>query len=454
MTVTAVITISGQRPDSLYLNSNQPLLEEELVDVPSPTSEVNDDNFGAEGLSERPMAQGRDMMIDLLSKKVGADEDEHVDSADTEQRAELQLFGTEKHMSSLQDLNHLLYTRDRLQELGCMFTTMGELESYGHTVTLKEIEQLLRLGPIYDEQWSSSFASTPTMRGNDAAIWSDMRSLKRVLTNESVVFDSTHRRLPYGDGGARLLRLCSTYDDLYKLWSAMHPNRVLTSIVEQEENSIGGFDDSGFSLKDECDRGDDMKTQTGECTTWRHSKTSSVPRNIGWRFSDDIIPRCNSMSDCGYNDMGEKPQGLITTPLQIVKDGMARDPPSVQPEEPRVLLQARADRNLRSFSQVWSRPSLTAFQVKCRYSHTSPAAQLTSAQRVTTPSRVCMEQQVTHPHNGASIGIDMATKMHLNEATTSVSEESVKAQSTKRKGFRGWWRRVFGRTGSASPQPL
>jgi hypothetical protein len=233
--------------------------------------------------------------------------------------------------------------------------------------------------------------------------------------------------------------------------SAMVPTRVLTPIVKQEEDPSNSFDDSGCFLGDERDKSDCMETRTHKGTRWSDSKTSSgVPRNIGWRFSDDITRCRDSMSEYSYTDIGENPWVVTIVPLPIVEDDLSRGPPPTQPDKPQVLPQARGDTYLRPFSQIRLRPGLAPLQVRCGFSRKALAEQLTHAQSVTTP---CVEQPTTHPNEGVSTGIDVKTMTNFRNTTASALEESVKAISIKKKGFRKWWRAVFGRTESAASHP-
>jgi hypothetical protein len=139
----------------------------------------------------------------------------------------------------------------------------------------------------------------------------------------------------------------------------MEPTRFLTPIVEQEADLSNSFDDSGCFIGDERDKRDCMETRTGEGTRWSDSRTSNgVPRNIGWRFSDDITRCRDLMSECSYTDMGENPWFVTIVPLPIVEDDLSRGPPPTQPDKPQVLPQARGDKYLRPFSQIRLRPGL------------------------------------------------------------------------------------------------
>jgi hypothetical protein len=196
-------------------------------------------------------------MNDLINDKVSPSNTHVLNNTDEEQKSEIQLFGSENQMSKLQGLSNLLYTRGRLQELGCTFNELGKLLTYGDPSSLKEWDQLLRLGPIYDEQWAVFFAASLDPQNNSIDnMWPDLRTLKRVLANEGVIFGRQHRRLTRGDQSNKLLRLCAAYDDLFKLWFTMAKEgtsyHVTTTIDEcEEDDSNESIDDSGCFM-DEC----------------------------------------------------------------------------------------------------------------------------------------------------------------------------------------------------------
>jgi hypothetical protein len=173
-----------------------------------------------------------------------------------------------------------------------------------------------------------------------------------VLINEGVNFDPSHLRLTHGDGGAKLIRPCAAYDDLHKLWSSEKPTHVLTPIVEQEENASDGFDDSGCFLDDEdglagvsaSDLGSTQrKSETAQYDErWRNSR-GSLPRNIGWRFSDDLdggaVARSrDSMSDDSYDEMEDSPHIAVEVPPPVAEDDMIQAPSSFHLESPQQVL--------------------------------------------------------------------------------------------------------------------
>jgi hypothetical protein len=482
--VTRKVTMSVQRRRSLYLLPNAPIIKEEFVEATSPTAELSEEK-------KWPAPLVRNTILDLLDRTVSFDNRGEEEVTDNEKKAELQLFGSEKHMPTLQDLSNLLYTRGRLQELGCTFTDMGELITYGYPVTLKENEQLFRLGPIYDEQWSSFFSTAHTIRTDgDAVMWADIRTLKRVLVNDGVAFNCSHQRLTYGDGSAKLIRLCAAYDDLYKLWSSEKPTHVLTPIDEEEE-AEEGFDDSGCFLDEECSVDDNTKAfsngsggarRASSLTTQREpqpvpperrpkqresrplehksglthrvpeaqpepattccdeNNRNSVPRNIGWRFSVDIVRCRDSLSDYSDEELEEDLDVAVEVSAPMAEDDPARVPSPVQPETPKQDLPLTGDdKSLQPISHTRWQRSLSPLRVWCGCKHKCSAEQLTDVQNFTTTSMIYTEQPPKNPHDSASTsssGADPKTHATSNSA------------SSKKKSFRRWVRGVFGRVAS------
>jgi hypothetical protein len=143
-----IINMFNRRRVGPYLHDNVPLLQQTVGDDATSVSST----ARGESIGEHLDTNRRETMIDLISQKISLESEDYRKDAENEQRAELQLNGTEEQMAVLQDLSELLYTRGCLQELGCTFTDLGELTTYGNPPTLKESELLLRLGSIYDEQ--------------------------------------------------------------------------------------------------------------------------------------------------------------------------------------------------------------------------------------------------------------------------------------------------------------
>ncbi|CAN9259080.1 unnamed protein product [Alternaria alternata] len=60
----------------------------------------------------------------------------------------------------LEELSEILHLRGRLQQMGATFSDKGEMLTYGNPFSPKEFEAMIRLGPLYDDQWKSFFIET------------------------------------------------------------------------------------------------------------------------------------------------------------------------------------------------------------------------------------------------------------------------------------------------------
>lgn len=231
------------------------------------------------------------------------------------------------------DFSKFVQTHDQLKQLGCLFSEEGELIGYGHPESRTDFDKMLRMGPIYDEQWTVFFSeqtcahseySLSTVSSKDGtALWADLRTLKKVLAKEGVEFDSCHNRFRHRDENPALLRLCKVYDDRLKLWSSSvmtmtartSPRaliRLLALEAEQNAEMDSPIEDHGFldddDSKDDSKEGDEMlgssesasiKSVSIERPSFGHPfavrRGSGTPRNIGWRFSDDFEDRRTSL---------------------------------------------------------------------------------------------------------------------------------------------------------------
>lgn len=129
---------------------------------------------------------------------------------------------------------------------------------------------MLRIGPVYDEEWfvffgnqssdktsskSSDKSSYTSSRQSEDGIelWADLRTLKKILKNEGVQFDAAHNKYPLGAVDPSLKRLCNVYDKRLKLWSATMlvrtpPNalmRLMASAKAEEQDRMNSptYDD-------------------------------------------------------------------------------------------------------------------------------------------------------------------------------------------------------------------
>jgi hypothetical protein len=446
-----IITMLGRPQNSLYLQPNKTLLEEKSMGNTSIMSEDASDKS-----AEQPCRRGHATILEMVDQKVGSEHAEPSQYTDDSQRTELQLFGSEQNMSTLQDLSNLLYTRERLQELGCTFTPQGELSTFGDSTRLREVEQLLRLGPIYDEQWTMFFNSGQTpVPEEEVAMWSDMRTLKRVLANEGVTFGADHQRLNHGGGSAKPFRLCAAYDDLYKLWSASIPARTLTPMQESEQDD--SMDDSGCYMDEESDRlaegADDLPIQPASTGDFDDSKVN-LPRNIGWRFSDDVTPLANAQNcDSTSDDEIAEMEADLAVAVATMNNGLAGSSFTMGgststgketslPVFPPATLKPPA----RPAFQTRLRHGPSPLQVSCGCTHKASEERLTKAQNVATSSVESLERLMTESRGNTFGSLESVGRMNAASRSTTSLRKSAEAKGEGKKNRKGWWRSIFGKT--------
>ncbi|KAB2105018.1 hypothetical protein AG0111_0g7130 [Alternaria gaisen] len=204
----------------------------------------------------------------------------------------------------LEELSEILHLRGRLQQMGATFSDKGEMLTYGDPSSPKEFGAMIRLGPLYDDQWNSFFIETyepPDNGGKNAQLWAGLRTLKKLLQNEGVVFGRQHQRYSFGDSSTRLRRLCCAYDELRNEWLVM----LRTSLPARDDAKLSTLLGEEYSSESDSEPSDDDDQRLNGTVILdmeaprditsrpviRHHRRSSVPHNIGWRFSDDSIPR-------------------------------------------------------------------------------------------------------------------------------------------------------------------
>ncbi|KAH6868793.1 hypothetical protein BKA58DRAFT_459771 [Alternaria rosae] len=207
---------------------------------------------------------------------------------------------TSQRKTILDELLDVLHLRGRLQQMDATFTDNGELLTYGNPYTSSEFRTMLRLGPMYEEQWNSLFIENyePPDHGDaDRQLWSDLRTLKRVLRNEGIVFGREHQRYSFGNSSTKLRRLCCAYDELRIEWltmmrssfPALDDRQLYTFLGESssDEDSVSGDDAKRNRDRIVVIEGVQSRNTTGRPRMLRH-RSSGVPQAIGWRFSDDF----------------------------------------------------------------------------------------------------------------------------------------------------------------------
>ncbi|KAI4609169.1 hypothetical protein J4E83_008811 [Alternaria metachromatica] len=206
---------------------------------------------------------------------------------------------TTQRKTILDELAEILHLRGRLQQMGATFSDNGELLTYGNPYASTEFQTMLRLGPMYEEQWNSFFIDNyepPDHGGADRQLWCDLRTLKRVLRNEGIVFGREHQRYSFGNSSTKLRRLCCTYDELRIEWLTVMRSSLPALGDRQLYTLLGdssGDEDSesGEGAERNEDRivvidGEQPCDRAGRPRMLRH-RSSGVPQALGWRFSDD-----------------------------------------------------------------------------------------------------------------------------------------------------------------------
>ncbi|KAJ8113938.1 hypothetical protein OPT61_g4059 [Boeremia exigua] len=141
----------------------------------------------------------------------------NVQDSYTPDRIDFALNHESKRTYGLDDLSQILNLRGRLQEMGTTFSPEGEILTLGNPLLDSDLEQMFRLGSMYDEQWDMFFKSGRN-EAADAAIWPVLRMLKKTLQAEGIRFNDRHKLLNPEDLHAKLIRLSERYDALREEW--------------------------------------------------------------------------------------------------------------------------------------------------------------------------------------------------------------------------------------------
>ena len=142
----------------------------------------------------------------------------------------------------LDDLADILNLGGCLQQMGATFDPSGELLTYGNPEPASDFESMLKLGPLYEEQWNTFFIESH-VPDTDVSMRSDLRTLKKVLENEGIVFGKASQRYSFGNSSAKLRRLCCAYDALWVEWR----NLKRTELPAQEGDD---HDDESSTVTD------------------------------------------------------------------------------------------------------------------------------------------------------------------------------------------------------------
>jgi hypothetical protein len=114
--------------------------------------------------------------------------------------------------------------------------------TYGNPVSDADLQQMLLLGPLYDEKWMKYFNRDSAEVEN--GLGPDIRVFKRMLQNEGIKFNGQHQRTSYiSKLSPKLLRLCEQYDALLREeWLVkmqnIHP-ALRSSFEGEQETRLG-----------------------------------------------------------------------------------------------------------------------------------------------------------------------------------------------------------------------
>ncbi|KZM21359.1 hypothetical protein ST47_g7512 [Ascochyta rabiei] len=170
-----------------------------------------------------------------------------------QKKIEFTLRRDSKQTPTLKDLSSILHLRGRLQEMGTTFTAEGEMLTYGNPPLNADLEQMLRLGVMYDEQWNMFFTGHEVKQDSKSNLWSDLKVLQKMLQNEGIFFGEQQKRLNYGNSHPKLIRLSDQYDVLREEWA----NKTMQSLHPLQRRSP------------------------------THDELPQTPTNIGWKFLFD-----------------------------------------------------------------------------------------------------------------------------------------------------------------------
>ena len=201
----------------------------------------------------------------------------------------------------LDDLAEILNIRGRLQQMGATFDLSGALLTYGNPESTSDFESMLKLGPLYEEQWSTFFIERHVPRA-DESMQSNLRTLKKMLENEGVVFGKAGQWYSFGDSNAKLRRLCCAYDKLWVEWRNLKRTEELSvqkgndgddeaSVVTDRQpvqDHDSGFVDGIVQEGGVVIKPLDITGRVCQQLPSRNSSSSGIPQNIGWRFSTDL----------------------------------------------------------------------------------------------------------------------------------------------------------------------
>jgi hypothetical protein len=177
------------------------------------------------------------------------------------------------------------------------------------------------------------------------------------------------------------------------------------------------------------------------------NRQSGVPRNLGWRFSDDIDPAgaalyCDSMSVDDLAELEEDVEAAVAESFPLAKNDLAQCSSPSQVEEAK---KPATPTTIGTFLNL-ARPRLgpSPLQVSSGHNHESSDNQLTHAQNVTTCSIIKREELMANLWSEGIDSLGLDEKVIATTNSVSTGEEKSHTQPIMKKSLKRWWRGVVG----------
>jgi hypothetical protein len=348
-----------------------------------------------------------------------------------QRKVEFTLQQDSKNTPTLDDLSKILHLRGRLQEMGTTFTAEGEMLTYGNPPMNEDLEQMLRLGAMYDAQWNSLFTGKDFNGSSDEDLWQDLKVLKRMLQNENIVFGDRHKRLNYGSSHPKLIRLSDQYDVLREEW------------LEKTVQKLRPTHPSRYHVMQE--------------------KAPQTPRNLGWKFIlDDETDQENRPEKNHYQSnrltVVVEEQPLSSNPGTALED---REMDGLSSTESFLSIPYRPDNSHAYPDNIPQTAAETTIPTRSRSltidSSTTPhgSSQLQDSNTASVPFRdTCAENPLA---SHVRVGVEDRRNGHAGILTMLFTDEERRAniaaadqerkdkEKKKGKGVRKWLRAVLGR---------
>lgn len=386
---------------------------------------------------------------------------------------------------SIAEVEALIFLQPFLNNMGCSYSYYGELLTYGNPASLRDFDDMLRFGPIYDALWSQYFVD-PTKPPRDdepeadidadadtdsedetgakVDLWDDLRTLKKLLENDGVIFGVEHRRMSGGDMSPRLVRLCNAYDDLRTIWAetiqAFDPSKISEKKDKKKcgtkslQNARTFLQDSGCFMEKEAykilnARSVIRVTRNESEYTRPARRRSPSPVHLGWKFSDDydepqaVAVRQAAIAEAA-KDLEKTAEFDMTAPDKVVtkvpkcpsSPVKSKELPTLSPPATLSPTAVEAPHRLR-----YGRSPLQVTEAV----NSRGASLITSKQQMTTQSMLLREEAIANPRGTSikSLGLDSTIINAM--AAPRVEKDEVESNPTTKERLKGWVRGVFGK---------